>query len=301
MSTDNDGAMIDISKNIRTAGIKESAQSVEGITVKKEAVSMDFHLKDKVVLITGSTGGIGQALVRAFAAEGCKLAISSTKQEKLDKLVPTLDIAPEKLKTSVVDVTKEEQVKDFVEGAARHFGSVDVMVITAGYEGTSSLIQDQKIEEYEKVYRINVFAPMFCMKYAAQQMLKQESGAIVTIASNGSFTCSPGMGAYCSSKHAVAGLVKSVALELGPHGIHCNYICPGAVETPMIHRIEKKSFGDSKTAKESEEVFASQYLDHRYCKPEEVADLALYLASDVSSHIMGSGIRLDGGMEALSR
>jgi NAD(P)-dependent dehydrogenase (short-subunit alcohol dehydrogenase family) len=69
----------------------------------------------------------------------------------------------------------------------------------------------------------------------------------------------------------------------------------------MIHRIEKKSFGDSKTAKESEEVFASQYLDHRYCKPEEVADLALYLASDVSSHIMGSGIRLDGGMEALSR
>ena len=107
------------------------------------------------------------------------------------------------------------------------------------------------------------------------------------------------MSAYCSSKHAVAGIAKSVALELGPHGIHCNYICPGGVETPMIHRIEENTFGDTKTHEECEEIFGAAYLDKRYCKPEEVADLALFLASDVSSHIMGSGIRLDGGMDAL--
>ncbi|HWQ77833.1 MAG TPA: SDR family oxidoreductase [Anaerovoracaceae bacterium] len=260
---------------------------------------MDYKLKDKVVLITGATGGIGQALTRAFAAEGCKLAISSTKQEKLDSFVPTLEITPEKLKTFLVDVTREEDIKSFVEGAAAHFGSVDVMVINSGFEGSYKLIQDNTIEDYMQVYNVNVFAPMHCMKYAAQQMLKQESGAIITIASNGSYTTAAGMSAYCSSKHAVAGLAKSVALELGPHGIHCNYICPGGVETPMIHRIEKSAFGDAKTHQECEQLFSAQYLDHRYCRPEEVANLALYLASEVSSHIMGSGIRLDGGMDAL--
>jgi NAD(P)-dependent dehydrogenase (short-subunit alcohol dehydrogenase family) len=267
--------------------------------IRKGRFIMDYKLKDKVVLITGATGGIGQALTRAFVSEGCKLAISSTKQEKLDAFVPTLDIAPNKLKTFIADVTKEEDVKAFVEGAAAYFGCVDVMVINAGYEGSAQFIQDATIENYMKVYNINVFASMYCMKYAAQEMLKQESGAIVTIASNGSYTTAPGMGAYCSSKHAVAGLAKSVALELGPHGIHCNYICPGGVETPMIHRIEENIFGDSKTHEECEQMFSAQYLDGRYCKPEEVANLALYLASEVSSHIMGSGIRLDAGMDAL--
>ena len=228
------------------------------------------------------------------------LAITSTKQEKLNALVPALDIAPERLKTFQVDVTQEEEVKNFVNGAADHFGSVDVMVINAGFEGSYKLIQDHTIDDYMKVYNINVFAPMYCMKYAAQHMLKQESGAIVTIASNGSFTTEPGMSAYCSSKHAVAGMVKSVAQELGPHGIHCNYICPGAVETPMMHRIEKSTFGETVTHEEGEKIFAANYLDRRYCRPEEVADLTLYLASELSSHIMGSGIRLDGGLDARS-
>ena len=260
---------------------------------------MDYRLKDRVVLITGATGGIGQALTRAFAGEGCKLALSSTKQAKLDALIPTLHAAPDHIWSAVADVTAEEDVKNFVEGAAAHYGTVDIMVINAGFEGTYQLVQDSTLEDYKKVYDVNVFGPLFCMKYAARELLKHESGAIVTIASNGSYTTAAGMGAYCSSKHAVAGLAKSVALELGPHGIHCNYICPGGVETPMIHRIEKNTFGDTKTHEECEQLFSTQYLDHRYCRPEEVADLALYLASDVSSHIMGSGIRLDGGMDAL--
>ena len=117
--------------------------------------------------------------------------------------------------------------------------------------------------------------------------------------SNGSYTTAAGMSAYCSSKHAVAGVAKSVALELGPHGIHCNYICPGGVDTPMIYRIEKNTFGDTKTHEECEQIFGAAYLDKRYCKPYEVADLAAFLASEVSSHMMGSGIRLDAGMDAL--
>lgn len=256
---------------------------------------MDYQLKDRVVLITGATGGIGQALTQAFAQEGCRLAISSTSQAKLDAFTPSLGLGEDRLKTFVVDVTDETQVQAFVDGAAQAFGRIDVLVINAGYEGKMEQIQDAQAETYRKVYAVNVFGPLYCMKYAAPHMIAQRHGAIVTIASNGSYTGSAGMGAYCSSKHAVAGLVKCAALELGPQGIHCNYICPGAVETPMIHRIEENATGSSS----QEALFADQYLDKRYCRPDEVAALALYLASDISSHIMGSGIRIDGGLDAL--
>ena len=255
---------------------------------------MDLHLKDRVVLITGATGGIGQALTRAFAAEGCKLAISSTSQAKLDAFTPSLGLDEGHLKTFIVDVTREEQVKAFVDGAHAAYGRLDVLVINAGYEGKVETIQDVQKETYDKVFGVNLYGPLYCMKYAAPYMIAQKQGAMVTIASNGSYIGSAGMSAYCASKHAVAGLVKSVAMELGPQGIHCNYICPGAVDTPMIHRIEENTLG--KPADEA--VFASQYLDGRYCRPDEVADLVLYLASDLSSHMMGSGIRLDGGLDA---
>lgn len=256
---------------------------------------MDYQLKDRVVLITGATGGIGQALARAFAQEGCRLAVSSTSQAKLDAFLPSLGLGPDRLKGFVADVTDEAQVRAFVDGAAAHFGGIDVLVINAGYEGKMEQIQHAQVETYRKVYDVNLFGPLYCMKYAAPHLIARGRGAIVIIASNGSFTGSAGMGAYCSSKHAVAGLVKCAALELGPQGIHCNYICPGAVETPMIHRIEENATGASGGG-----LFADQYLDKRYCRPDEVAGLALYLASDLSSHIMGSGIRMDGGLDALS-
>lgn len=260
---------------------------------------MDYKLNGKVVLINGSTGGIGQALCKAFAAEGCKLAISSTSQTKLDAFIPTLDIAPENLKTFICDVTKEEEVKAYVDGAAAHFGTIDIVIPNAGFEGEYQLIQDVTIESYMKVYNTNVFGVVLFAKYAAPYLIKQKSGAVIVIASNGSYTSAAGMSAYCSSKHAAAGIAKAIALELGPHGVHCNYICPGGVDTPMIYRIEQNTFGDTKTHAECEEIFGAAYLDKRYCKPEEVANLALYLASDVSSHIMGSGIRMDAGMDAL--
>jgi len=107
---------------------------------------MDLKLKDKVVVITGSTGGVGEALVRAFAAEGCKLAISSTQQKKLDAMLPGIDIAPENLLTFVVDVTKEEQIRDMIEKTIAHYGRLDVMVNNAGYEGKSLPLDQQTME-----------------------------------------------------------------------------------------------------------------------------------------------------------
>jgi NAD(P)-dependent dehydrogenase (short-subunit alcohol dehydrogenase family) len=262
---------------------------------------MDFHLQDKVVVINAATGGIGKALVKAFADEGCKLAISSTKQEKLDAFIPTLGIPEDRIRGFICDVTNEDQVKAFIDGAAQAFGGIDVVVPTAGYEGAYTPIQDSDAEEFRKVYDINVFGPLYMIKHATPYLLARGKGAIVVLASDGSYIGAPGMSAYCSSKHAVAGMVKCVSMELGPHGIHCNYICPGAVDTPMMRRIEKNTFGDTKTPEEAERYFADAYFDKRYCKPEEVAAAAVYLASDVSAHMMSEGLRLDAGLGSTSR
>ena len=262
---------------------------------------MDLKLKDKVVMITGSTGGVGEALVAAFAAEGCKLAISSTRQEKLDKLLAEVKVDPDKLMTFVVDVTDEEQVKNMVEKTIENFGSLDVQVNNAGYEGLSLPIDAQTMDNMMKVYNVNVFGPMFGMKYAIAQMKKQKSGAIVNITSQGSVTGAATMSAYVSSKHAAFGISKCAALEVAELGIHINCIGPGPIDTPMMTKLEKQALGENVSKEEAMKVFAAAYPDKRYCKPSEVADLALFLASDLSSHITGSLVTMDGGQAALGR
>ena len=128
---------------------------------------MDLQLKDKVVLITGSTGGIGRAIAHAFAAEGARLALSSTRQEKLDALIPELGVDADHVRGFVVDATKEDQVEAFVKGAAEAFGGIDVVVANAGYEGKVCPVSQQDTEEFQKVYTLNVYSPMWIMKHAA--------------------------------------------------------------------------------------------------------------------------------------
>lgn len=262
---------------------------------------MDLKLKDKVVMITGSTGGVGEALTKAFAAEGCKLAISSTRQEKLDKMLPSIDIAPENLLTFVVDVTDEEQIKNMVEKTIEHFGTLDVQVNNAGYEGLSLTVDNQTMDNMMKVYNVNVFGPLFGMKYALAHMKEKKSGAIVNITSQGSVTASGTMSAYVSSKHAALGIAKCAALEVAELGIHINCIGPGPIDTPMMTKLEHQALGENVSKEEAMKIFAASYPNKRYCRPEEVADLALYLASEKSAHITGSLVTMDGGQAALGR
>ena len=259
---------------------------------------MDLKLQDKVVLVTGGTGGIGSAIVRAFLGEGAKVAFSSTSQEKADALVAELG-AGDKVKGFVADLNKEEDIKNFVEAAKEHFGTLDVVIPNAGYEGKANPVQDMTLEIFEKTYALNVYAVMLTMKYAAPTLIEKGSGAVVVIASAAAFEPTAGNSAYVSSKYAVAGLTKCVAMEMGPAGIHVNYICPGPVDTPMMLRIEKDFFGDSMTHEEAQAMLAGQYaMDKRYAKPEEVANAALYLASEVSAHTAGMGMHVDSKVSA---
>ena len=260
---------------------------------------MDLQLKDKVVLITGGTGGIGTAIIKGFLGEGAKVAFSSTRREKADALVEELGVGPDRLAGFVADLNKEEDIAAFVEGAKEHFGTLDIIIPNAGYEGKASPVQDMTLELFEKTYMLNVFAVMLTMKYAAPVLIEKQSGAIVVIASAAAYEPTACNSAYVSSKYAVAGLTKCIALELGPVGVHVNYICPGPVDTPMMLRIEKDFFGDSMTHEEAQALLAGQYaMDKRYAKPEEIANAALYLASPLASHTAGMGMHIDSKVSA---
>ena len=251
---------------------------------------MDLGLKDKVVLVTGGTGGIGTAIVKAFLAEGAKVAFSSTSQEKIDKLMPTLEGDAHGF---VCDATQEDQVKALVENAKAHYGTLDIVVPNAGYEGHASGIADNDTAETQKVYTLNVFSPLWLMKYASPTLVEKGEGAIVVPASAGSYTPTATMHNYVSSKYAVAGVTKCVAQELMPQGVHVNYICPGPVDTEMMRRIEFDQLGDSMTHEEAMALFAATALDKRYATPKEVADAVVFMASPVTAHTCGMGFNLD--------
>ena len=260
---------------------------------------MDLHLKDKVVLLTGGTGGIGTAIIRAFLKEGAKVAFSSTSQAKIDALLPTLEAAEGQVAGFIADLNNEEDIRNFVENAKARFGTLDIVVPNAGYEGKALPVQDMTLDIFQKTYMLNVYAVMLTLKYAAPTLIEKQDGAVVVIASAAAFEPTAGNSAYVSSKYAVAGLTKCVAMELGPVGIHVNYICPGPVDTPMMLRIEKDFFGDSMTHEQAMEMLASNYaMDKRYAKPEEIANAVIYLASDVSAHTAGMGMHIDSKVAA---
>lgn len=260
---------------------------------------MDLKLKDKVVLVTGGTGGIGSAIVRGFLAEGAKVAFSSTRQEKIDALLPTLNASKDQVAGFVADMNSEKDIQAFVENVKAAFGTIDIVVPNAGYEGKAHPVQEMTLELFEKTYMLNVFSVMLLMKYAAPVLIEKKSGSVVVVASAAAYEPTAGNSAYVSSKYAVAGLTKCVAMELGPNGIHVNYVCPGPVDTPMMLRIEKDFFGDTMTHEEAMAMLAGTYaMDKRYAKPEEVANAVLYLASEVSAHTAGMGMHVDSKVSA---
>ena len=253
---------------------------------------MDLKLKGKVVLVTGGTGGIGSAIVKAFLNEGAKVAFSSTSQAKADALLSELN-AGKNVAGFIADMTKEDEIKAFVENAKKHFGTIDIVVPNAGYEGKAHPVQDMSLELFEQVYMLNVFSVMLTMKYAVPTLIEKKSGAVVVVASAAAYEPTAGNSAYVSSKYAVSGLTKCVALELGPLGINVNYVCPGPVDTPMMVRIEKDFFPQLSHEEAMAALAGAYAMDKRYAKPEEVANAVLYLASEVSAHTAGMGMHVD--------
>ena len=195
------------------------------------------------------------------------------------------------------DVSRAEDVAGYVREALAAFGGrIDIFINNAGWEGLVLPITEYPDDVFDKVIAVNVRGVFLGMKHVLPVMVAQRSGAVVNTASLAAYSGTRELSPYTASKHAVLGLTKSVALEVARKGVRVNAVCPGPVDTPMIRAIEAgQARGDVASLRKKR---TEMIPDGRYAEPEEVANLMLYLASDLSTHITGQGIQINGGVHS---
>lgn len=253
------------------------------------------RLDGKVAIITGATGGIGEATAKRFLEEGASVMLVGRSAEKLKETKAML-AADNGLATFVADATDEAATAAAVAATVEAFGGVDILIANAGTEGKIALIEDQTVENFEEVLRTNVIGVWLSMKYCVEPMKKRGSGSMVALSSVAGVIGVPAGAPYFASKHAVCGLVKTAALELGPFNIRVNAIGPGPIDNRMIRSLETQLSPDDPDA--VREGFSQLIAMKRYGTNEEVANLALFLASDEASYCSGSIHMIDGGFTA---
>jgi NAD(P)-dependent dehydrogenase (short-subunit alcohol dehydrogenase family) len=249
-------------------------------------------MKEKVVLITGASSGIGRATAEAFAAKGANVVIAARRKKELDTLVTAIEAMGGKASAIVTDVSNGKSVEQMVAHTIEVFGRLDYAINNAGIEGTLSGITDLLEDDWDQVLDINLKGTFLCMKYEAKAMLRLgHGGAIVNIGSVNSFLGFPTGSAYVTSKHGLIGLTSSVSAELAPKGIRVNLLCPGITDTPMHQRL-RGIVGDDLYDKG---LLPTVHLQ-RVGRPEEIAKAIVFLCSDESSYISGSTLTVDGGL-----
>lgn len=246
-------------------------------------------LNNKVALITGGAGGIGSATAKLFLNQGAKVMLVDTDEEKLKKLKEECNT--DNVLYFAADVSSSEDTKKYVEYTLKEFGSIDILFSNAGIEGTVSPISNYPDEVFDKVISVNLKGVWLSCKYVIPKM--KEGGSVMITSSVAGLKGFQGLGAYVASKHGVVGIMKTAALEFAPKKIRVNTIHPGPVENQMMRRIEKNISPEA--SDKAKKDFESIVPFGRYASSDEVADLALFLASDNSKYITGCTYVVDGG------
>lgn len=243
----------------------------------------------KVVLITGATSGIGAATARAMAAERAKVFFCGRRDHLGREVEKSIRTSGGEATYRRADVSDEGDVRDLVDACVRRYGRLDVAVNNAGIESPRvARLHEQSMADMETVWRTNVGGVFLGMKYEIPRMLQQGAGVIVNTASISSEVGFATIAPYNSSKHAVASLTKVAALEYAADNIRINAFAPGAVDTPMLRRAAA-AFGVTY------EQIAQGYPIKRIVRPEEMATVVMWLASDRSSAVIGTDLDASGG------
>jgi len=253
---------------------------------------MGDRLKDKVCLITGAGSGIGQASARRFAQEGARVVAADID---LDAAVKTMEEIADHSPDSVaeqVDVADETQTVALAERVVRRFGRIDVLFNNAGIAGVGDIMETEP-ELFDRVMRVNVRGVYLMSRAVVPHMITVRSGSIINMSS-----CIAEIGlarrvSYAASKGAVFAMTKSMQVDVAQHGIRVNALLPGTILTPFVERYLKESYSDP------EEGMASirrRQLSNDLGRPEDVAQAALFLASDESKFMMAAGLIIDGGI-----
>lgn len=253
-------------------------------------------LENKVALITGGAGGIGRSTAELFLQEGASVMLVDLNDDELKNIENELS-NDGKLAVIKADVSNHEDVKKYVSETVEKFGQIDVFFNNAGIEGVVKPIPEYPVETFDKVFDVNVKGIWLGLKEVIPVMKKNDNGGSIIITSSvaglaGTANVSP----YVGSKHALIGIMKSAALEVASYKIRVNTINPSPVDNRMMRSLEKGFGGEG--AEQTKEQFEQMIPLGRYANNEEIADLALFLASDNSRFITGSVHRIDGGMLA---
>jgi NAD(P)-dependent dehydrogenase (short-subunit alcohol dehydrogenase family) len=252
------------------------------------------RLSGKSVVVTGAAGEIGTAAVKLFAKEGANVVLVDLK-EPSKKIFE--DVSEAQLHFVRADVTNEGETQRYIKAAIDRFGGVDVLVANAGIEGPVLPITEYPNEAYEEVMRVNVTGVWLGLKHAIPAMQQRGGGSIIIVSSIAGLRGFAGLSAYATSKHAVIGLMRSAALEYAAANIRVNTINPAPIETRMMRSIEKGAFPNA--PEEGKKLFCTMIPKGEYGKPEDVARLMLFLASDESRYLTGAVYSVDGGMTAI--
>lgn len=253
------------------------------------------QLENKVALVTGATGGIGEATVRRYLGEGARVMAVGRSADKLDALAERIN-GGDALRTSVAEATDEAATLASIQATVEAFGGLDVLFANAGTEGQAKPLEAMSIEEFREPLETNIVGVWLSIKHAAPVMRASGGGSIVVTASIAAQIGFPGLANYAASKHGVLGLVRTAALELGESGIRVNAIAPGPVDNRMFHSIRDQLSPDDPGA--MDDMVKAGIAMGRYADNEEVANMALFLASDQSSYSTGALFTLDGGYTA---
>jgi NAD(P)-dependent dehydrogenase (short-subunit alcohol dehydrogenase family) len=250
-------------------------------------------LTGKVVIITGASGGIGSATARLFMEHGANLMLVDLKEGPLQEVASRLGGG---VAWTAADVSSPGDTERYVRETVARYGGIDVLFANAGIEGAVRSLVDTTPEDFDRVLHVNVRGTWLGIKYAAPEIARRGGGSIMLTSSVAGLIGAQGLGPYVASKHAVIGLAKSAALELAPQRIRVNTINPGPIENRMMRSIEQQANPADPGAVKG--GFEGKVPLGRYGTNEEIANLALFLASDESAYCTGTTFVADGGMTA---
>ena len=240
------------------------------------------NLKNKNIIVTGASGGIGNAIIKKLDEAGANILASGTRVEKLEKLKSNF----KNIKILKFDISQSDKIEEFIENATNELGgSLDGIINNAGITQDNLAIR-MSLDEWQKVININLTSTFLMSKFAIKKMLKNKSGKIVNITSVVGHTGNLGQANYTASKAGIVAMSKSLAIEYAKKNINVNCISPGFIKTAMTDKIDDKF----------KEVIISKIPSARLGEPEDIANAVLFLSSDQSSYINGETIHVNGGM-----